>query len=399
MLSKEFFVGNRRRLRGLLGDGLIIVTANGLLQRSGDTTYEFRQDSNFFYLTGLNEPDLVLIIHGSEEFIILPKRSQTEDIFGGSINCDEIAKSSGIKRILAEKEGWLSVKKLRHSRKIVKTLFASSAKIIDTDSFYTNPARRRLLQKLKRYDFSLEDIRMDLVQLRQIKQPEEVKAIQRAIEITNQGFQSVKNLIQAGVHEYELEAEFDKIFKQNQTRHSYQPIIASEKNATTLHYIKNNAKLKSNELILFDVGAEYQNYAADISRTYVVNEMSARQNDVFQAVKTVQDQAIELLKPSLEFKSYVQRVEEIMGEELIKLGLIKESKQEEIRKYFPHAIGHSLGLDVHDVCEYKTIQEDMVLTVEPGIYIPEEGIGIRIEDDILITKNGTKNLSQQISYQ
>lgn len=401
MLTNTFFAGNRQRLRDLIpSDAVCVIAAQSLLQRSGDTTYPFRQDSNFFYLTGIDEPDVVLVMCGDEEFLILPKRSEAETIFGGEINCDEIAKISNIRSIYDQKEGWDKYNKLQQSRKTVYTVGAAPSKVLHTDSFFTNPARRNLIQKLRRLHkaIQVEDIRVQLMQLRMIKQPEEIAAIKAAIDVTKHGFDAVLRGLTEGTHERFLESIYDSEFKQRGAMHAYQPIIASGKNACMLHYIKNNQTVKSGDGVLLDVGAEVNNYSADISRTYFVGQISERKQQVYEAVVDAQQRAISLLKPGLAWKDWSLAVNQIIGEKLVALKLIQSVADQAVRQYFPHGIGHSLGLDVHDVCDYKTIQQGMVITVEPGIYIQREGIGVRIEDDVLITGSGAENLSAHIAY-
>lgn len=401
ILNSTFFIANRRRLASLLDGGLIVITANALLQKSADTAYPFKQDSNFYYLTGLNDiAEAILVINDTEEFLILPKRTQLEMIFGGENNCDEIAKKSGIEQIFSFNEGWHKFKKMQLNRKKIFTIDAMTSKITHIDSFYVNPARRQLIKKIKRLNTgaALIDIRSQLTSMRQIKQPQEVKVISKAIEVTNQSIQLAKSALKSGIKEYELEAIFDHHFKKNNYNHAFDPIISTGKNNCVLHHIKKTGIVSSGEFVLFDVGAEVANYSADISRTFSVGDISTRQKAIYDAVKNVQQYAINLLKPGLSFREYVHKVDFYMGEELIKLGLINKNSPDKIRKYFPHGIGHSLGIDAHDPCEYKTIYENMVLTVEPGIYILEEGIGVRIEDDILITKNGAMNLSEATAY-
>ncbi|MCA9301306.1 aminopeptidase P N-terminal domain-containing protein [Candidatus Saccharibacteria bacterium] len=400
MFGSKFYINNRKKLLSLLPeDALVIITANGLMQRSADTTYSFQQDSNFWYLTGVDEPDVVLVMSVNEQFLILPKRSDTEDIFSGRLNCDEIAKTAGINLIYEYSEGWARYKIMQKSRKTIHTIFAPPSKIILTDSFYTNQSRSRLVQKLRRYNnmIALEDVRGILTEMRQVKQPMEVRAIQRAIHITESAFEKVKTILSPGVAEYELEAEITRVFISQQATHAYQPIIAGGTRACTLHYIKNNQILAEDDLCLIDIGAQYAHYAADITRTLPVNgPMSKRQQLVFEAVNRVHKFATSIIKIGLPWKEYNMQIQHYMGEELIKLGLITNNTSEEVRRYFPHSVSHSLGLDVHDVCDYKIMQDGMVITVEPGIYIPEEGIGIRIEDDVLITSMGARNLSTMI---
>lgn len=402
MLRAQFFKGNRKKLLQKLGaDSLVVITAQSLMQRNSDTAYPFRQDSNFYYLTGSIEPDAVLILHAAEEFIILPKRSHAETVFGGVIDRDSIAEISGISDIYEYQEGWSRYKKLQQNRSSVYILGAPPARVTHTDSFFTNGSRRRLNQKLKR-DFPAVkqiDIRPTLLKLRQIKQAEEIEAIKHSISITAEGFKLAKNMLVDGVHGYEIEAEFIKMFRQNNAEHAYGPIIAPGNNAVDLHYMKNTARLSAGEFILMDVGAEYKGYAADITRTYRVGEVTTRHQDVYDAVRSVMEKACSLLRDGLLWRDYAVEVDAFMGQHLIKLGLIQENSRQEVHKYFGHGISHNLGLDVHDVCDYQSIEENMVITVEPGIYIPEEGIGVRIEDNILITKDGFENLSSHIAYE
>lgn len=400
MLSQSFFVHNRRQLRSLVIDEIVVITANSLVQRSGDTVHPFRQESNFFYLTGLKLPDLILVMCGDEEFIILPKRSHVEDIFGGYINCDEIAKMSGIKTILENKVGWARYKKLQQSRKKVYTLTAPSAKVTFTDAFYTNPARRALCNKLKRTSTTtLIDLRSMLVSLRQIKQPEEVRALEQAIELTGVGLQASKALIKEGINGHALKAELDYVFARAGQEHAFTPIVTSGLDTAYMHSLNYSKEIKTNEPILFDIGAEYELYSADVSRTYFYGQKTARYQSIYEAVLMVKLDVEKLVKPGITWREWALRVDELMGERLIKLGLIKRNERSEVRKYFSHAIGHSLGLDTHDMCDYQEIKKGMVITIEPGIYVPEENIGVRIEDDYLVTTSGLTNLSACIPLQ
>ena len=298
-------------------------------------------------------------------------------------------------------EGWTKLKSLQKNHKKLNTLFPPPKKIVATDSFYTNPSRRALIDKLKRINPScvFVDIRSELMQMRMIKQPEEVQAINQAIKITGNGISAAKKILSQNVFEYEALAELDYIFRKNNVSHAFSPIIASGSGACILHKFSNNSKVESNSFLLMDVGAEFSGYSADVSRTYVVGAVTQRHNDVYEAVKRVQDFAIKQIAPNISWRQWIVRVDEFMGQQLINLGLIKKNNRRNVRKYFSHGIGHSLGLDTHDVCDYDTIKENMVITAEPGIYIKEEGIGVRIEDDILVTQEGSINLSADIPYQ
>ena len=402
MLSQAFFQNNRRALKELINNELIIMTAHGLVQRSADTTYPFRQDSNFFYLTGVSQPDVILVISDTDEFLVKPKQSESEIIFGGAINDAALRDQSGIQQILSYEVGVAKIKSLLSNGMRIHSVMPPPSKVKHADNFYTNPSRRQLLAQLRRWQSGIDfiDLRIHMTKMRQTKQPEEISAIQQAIDSTAEGFIFAKLALKDGIKEYELQSIFDQQFRLRNMSHGYEPIVAGGENACTLHYIKNNSVLTKGQSVLIDAGAEYSCYSADVSRTYPIESgsISKRQEAVVAAVKMIQEQLIDYLKPGITWKQYDTLATELTNKELVKLGLIKNAADETGPSYFPHSVGHSLGLDVHDVCDYTSLQENMVITCEPGIYIPEEGIGVRIEDDILITKDGAVNLSERIPY-
>jgi len=230
--------------------------------------------------------------------------------------------------------------------------------------------------------------------------------MRQAADITINGYERVLKFLKPGVWEYELEAEFMHEFLMNRSRgFAYTPIIAAGNNANVLHYIENNDQCQDGDLVLFDVGAEYGNYTCDVTRCFPVNgKFTARQAEVYNAVLAVHDGAIALLRPGIMLDDYHKKVGELMTQELLKLGLItaedvanEDPAWPAYKKYFMHGTSHYLGLDVHDYGLWTIpVEEGMVFTVEPGIYLPEEGLGIRIEDDIVITKDGHENLTRAI---
>jgi len=405
--TADFFVGNRRRLRELVAaDAPIVVTANGLLQRNADTGFPFRQDSGFWYLTGIDTPDVVLVMHGDDEFIFLPERDAVHTIFDGTVSHDGLRAVSGVVTILTEAEGWKRLEDLIARSTQVATL-AAPDQYIEGAALYTNPARARLTNRLVSNKDRLElvDIRPQLASLRVIKQEPELRALQKAVDITVDGLIALttKESLQSNHFEYELAADLTRSFGRMNSRHGFEAIVASGERACQLHYIDNNGPLQQNQLLVLDVGAEWSNYTADITRTVAVGEPTKRQQQVFEAVCKVQDYAIDLLKPGADYMEYEKQVERFMGQVLQEIGLIAGDRQPdraEIRSYFPHATSHFLGLDAHDVGDYKQLlQPGMVITCEPGIYIAEEGIGVRIEDDILITADGNRNMSARLPRQ
>lgn len=401
LFTADFFTGNRARLRELFTDKIpIVITANGQLQRSSDTIYPFQQDTNFWYLTGINNPDIVLVMNKDEEYLILPERSEYQNIFDGQTNTETLSRRSGITDIKEHKEGWQQLKaQLSHTNRVAT--IAAPPQYVDIYGMYTNPARWVLRRSLLQENDTLEllDVREQLTDMRMIKQKPEIEAIRRSIAITAQGLNEItdsKNL-QKYTYEYEVEADLTRAFRRQGSGHAFEPIIAGGKRACTLHNIGSTGRISADELLLFDIGAEYEGYAADISRTIAINPPSKRQRQVHAAVLEVQQYAYTLLRPGVLLAEYEKQVEHFMGGKLKQLGLIRTIDTESVRKFYPHATGHHLGLDVHDADNHKRpLEPNMIITVEPGIYIPEEGIGVRIEDDVRVTEGGIEILSESL---
>lgn len=400
--SAEFFRGNREKLRELFtGTAPIVLTANGLLQRSTDTAYPFKQDGNFWYLTGVDDPNIVLVIDKNKEYLIIPELSQARVAFDGPIDTEKLTLSSGVEDILSEKEGW---KRLGARLGKVKNVAILSPQpdFIDALGLYTNPARAKLINKLKTYnsELALLDLRQHLQRLRMVKQAPELAAIQQAVDITVDSLNIVREnyLKEKYSNEFEIELDLSKGFwEKGAIGHSFEPIVATGSKGATIHPSGNTGSIDYEKSLLLDVGAEYDHYAADITRTWF-NESDKRFESIYESVLDVANYAMSILKPGVILSDYEKQVEGYMGEKLRELGLIKTIESSAVRRYFPHATSHFLGIDVHDVGDYAfPLSEGVVLTVEPGIYIPEEGIGVRIEDDILITATGCKNLSAALA--
>jgi Xaa-Pro aminopeptidase len=400
-LTSDFFANNRRRLHNEADSKLIIITANGLLQKSLDAAFPFKQDTSFWYLTGISTPDVILVITEDSEFLIVPSLNNMRKVFDGSIDVDGLQKVSGIDHVVDEKEGWSLVKKIATKNKKVATLLPAPSRLKHYD-FYTQPARRVLVTKIKRIieNLVVEDLRPLLSDMRAIKQPVEIMLIQKAIDITNQTLSAALagNKLDKFNHSYEIEAAISLGFRSRGANgHGFEPIVASGKSATILHYHEHDQKLRKGELIVVDVGSDYSFYMADISRTISYGESSARQIQVFEAVKYVQTEAFKLIKAGVLIKDFEKQVETLIGEQLIDLGVIKKLDHKEIRRYYPHSCSHSLGIDPHDVYDYsKPLKPNMVMTVEPGIYLPDEAIGVRLEDDVLIQQGQSVVMSKSL---
>lgn len=400
IFEASFFVANRERLRSLFtGTAPIIITANGLLQRNSDVNFPFRQDSSFWYLTGIEEPDVILVMDKGKEYLIVPARDEHRAAFDGTIADSDLVSRSGVETVFEEKAGWKQLGSRLKRVKHVATL-AAAAPYVQNHGLYTNPARARLIERIKSQaeDVELLDIRPHVTRMRMIKQPAEITAIQQAIDLTIDTLLAAKKKgWQKFAHEYDVEAAITARFRKHGATHAYQPIIANGINACTLHYVHNNDPITEGSLLLLDVGAEVQNYAADITRTYAVSEPTRRQKQVYAAVLEVRDFALSQLEVGTTMRTYEDAVQQFMGEKLRELGLIKSIEADSVRQYYPHATSHFLGLDVHDTADYdRPLEPNMVLTVEPGIYIPEEAIGIRIEDDVLIEETGPRVLSDRL---
>lgn len=395
--TSKFFENNRRELLRRSKAQLIVIPAHQTMQRNLDNNYPFRQESNFWYLTGINLADCILVLSATETFIIRPHRDWVEDAFDGAIDPDELTKISGIATIMPERLGWQRLGELIKKHKTIGVLRPMQRRYF---SMAMNPARAQLIAKMRRRRKGLviEDLRLPLSQMRMIKQPEELEALQKAIDITNDTLIEIFKPGWAKRYktEYELDADITAGFRRRgASGHGFTPIIANGKKTCTIHPIDNSSPLQNGNLLLLDLGAEIHNYTADVARTVCIGQkMSPRQKEVFEAVQDANNYALSLLKPGQNYMKYEKKVEEHVGKKLVELGVIKTPSRKNIRKYFPHRTSHSLGLDPHDPADYSgDLQENMVITVEPGIYIPEEGIGVRIEDDVLITKTGHKVLS------
>jgi Xaa-Pro aminopeptidase len=411
-INPELFKLNRRRfIRKMLPDSIAIFHSNDLMPRNGDTFHPFRQNSDLFYLSGLDQEETVVVLFPDcvkEEFQEIAFIKRTDEFIaiwqGEKLTKEKATAISGIQKVY-----WLD-----QMDNILNELILLSKRIYvnpnENDRFNSAVEDRNLrfakaLQK--RYPLHKYHRSQPLLKkLAMIKSPLEIELMQRAIHITGDAFKRVLEFVQPGVMEYEVEAEITHQFiKSGANGHAYEPIVASGANSCILHYVKNNQRCKEGDLLLMDFGAEYANYAADLSRTVPVSgQFTDRQRKVYDAVLTVMKGAQELLVPVTMLEDYHKEVGKMMESALLDLKLLTPSDIEKqdssypaYKKYFMHGTSHHLGLDVHDLANrYDPIQAGMVFTCEPGIYIREEGIGIRLENDILVTDVGPVDLMANI---
>jgi Xaa-Pro aminopeptidase len=401
--SADFFRQNRERLiRERPELSLFIISANASLQSSADMSYRFRQDSHFWYLTGLSIPEATLVIDvkKSQSILLVPEPNDYVSTFDRKVSLTELKKISGVDVTYWYNTGWTELeKRMKHIRRYGMTM--PHDQYIETYAMYANPARANLEKNLLRSFSASEavDIRMTLARMRQQKQPQEIQAIRQAIAITKKGLEAILTMTHSA--EYEVEAAISYAFRANGALgHGYEPIVAGAERACLLHYHENQASLQSGDALLIDTGAVYEQYTADITRMFSIGEPSERYKAVYEAVKGVAKDCATYLKPGITMRQFSDFAEQKIGEKLLLLGLISSINQQQIRQYYPHSISHFLGIDAHDAGDYdQPLSENSVITIEPGIYIPEEKLGIRLEDDYLVTATGAENLSAAISQE
>lgn len=398
-----FFITNRKRLRELVGmDGPIAIAANGIMQRNADNVFTFRQDSNFWYLTGIDKPDIILVMDDNEDYLIVPTRDPVLETFEGKLDTDEFSRVSGVENTYETEEGWERFAKTLKKAKRLATLTPPPA-YLDFFQFYTNPARSALVGKVKSYNGNLDivDVRDELASMRVVKQAPELAAIRKAVDVTVAGVQYITDHARFSgyAHEYEAEADLTRQFRLAGYGHSFDPIVANGNHTIQMHATDNNGPMSASAMTILDVGAEVSNYAADIARTVMAGEPTKRQQALYDAVCEAQDYAFSLIKPGVIHKEYEQESARFIGAKLQELGVIKDAKDmEAVRTHFPHMTSHFVGLEPHDVGDYgRAMQVGSVMVVEPGMYIFDEGLGCRLEDVVVVTEDGFEHLSKDLA--
>lgn len=396
--SADFFISHRRELAKRLDGGLLVLGAHSLMQRQNDTAYRFAQETDFWYLTGIDEPDWIVVYDGQRDYtwIVSPSLSESEKLFDGEGDRDELMVRSGADEVIPMDDFEKLLRSLARKHGTVYTSRLANSTV--AGRITENPAARRLDTILYRVFGVVLDCRADFAVLRAIKSKSEITAITEAVSITMQAFDVVRQSINDYRYEYEIDADLTYQFRKVGAEHAYDPIVAGGRRACTLHYIANDRSIRKNTAVLIDAGAKKDYYCADITRTYVRGDTTKRYRQVHESLQKAHEQIVAMIEPHLPVADYLRRVDEIMVSSLTEIGLLNSVNDTRYRQYFPHAVSHALGLDVHDsLGGARTFKSGMVFTVEPGIYIPEENIGIRIEDNVLVTSNGHKNLSAALS--
>ena len=410
-IKNKLFVQNRKRLAGLMAPkSLAVLNANDVLPTNADGSLPMQPNADLFYLSGIEQEESVLLLYPvaaeekHREILFLRQPSEHLQIWEGYKHSKADAqKISGIKNVQ-----WLSE---------FPGIFRSL--MFEAESAYlnSNEHKRATVKVETRDDRFIRDCRHDfplhnfhrlallLHELRVVKAEPELELLKEAVDITAKGFRRTLRFVKPGVTEYEVEAEWAREFIRRRGKFAYTPIVAAGKNNCVLHYLQNDQVCKKGQLLLMDVGACYANYNADLTRTIPVSgKFSRRQKQVYNAVLRVLRASIDGATVGKLHRDWTKESQANMNEELLKLGLLKPSQVKKqdpdnpaCRKYFMHGLGHPLGLDVHDVGDANApFAPGTVLTVEPGIYLPDEGFGIRLEDDIVVTKDGPINLMAKI---
>lgn len=402
-IDSSLFIRNRQKITSKLKkDSLVILVSNDEMPRSGDQFFPFRQNPSLFYLTGIDQEETMLVLcpnhplNSMREILFLKKTNEHIAIWNGhKYTKEEGTTISGITNVKWNDEFWNVVRELMIYSKNTYLNLPENARfatpVITQEKRFADTLMNEFpLHKYRRFAPIIDSIRV-------VKDIIEIELMKKACKITASAFQKAVSVIKPGAMEYEVEAEIiAEITRKGGNGHSFSPIVAGGKNTCVLHYIENDKELKDGDLVLMDFGAEYAHYAGDLSRTVPVNgKFSSRQKEVYQACLNVYTEAKKMFIPGNTINKLHAEVCQVMEKELIKIGLFTQTDVDNqnpenplYKKYFMHGTSHFIGIDVHDVgTKDMPFQKGMVLSCEPGIYIPEENIGIRIETDMLVDIN------------
>lgn len=389
----DFFSNNRKNVLKEMDDNSCMILYSGNPQFwSGDMFYKFSVDKNFYYLTGLEEDNYILFLEKRNNIskieIFIDKKDEKYEKFNGvSKSKDNIYNKTHISNI-----SFISEFNINNIIKEYEKIY------MQVDKFYYKYTVD-LLSKIKKINNNIKLVNVNeiIYKQRAIKQEYEIDNIKKAINITNNAIRHILKNVRPNIYEYQIEALYDYAIKNQGVKElAFESIVAGGKNGTVLHYCDNDQVVKDNELVLLDLGVKYNNYCSDISRTIPVSgKYTKRQKDIYSIVLDAQKESIKFAKPEMSFGELNSFTKHKLACGCKSIGLIEN--EYEIEKYYFHSVSHQLGIDAHDLLRKNSIiQEGMVITIEPGLYIPEESIGIRIEDDILIKKYINENLSYMI---
>jgi len=400
-MENSLFQNRREKLLERIKDDSIVILFSGeKIYRSADQEYPFSVNRNFYYLTGIDKPNIAYLAYKRdgkvvENIFVERIDEQMEKWVGKKMRPNEAKEISGVKVAKFEYEFESMIESIMINFKFKRVYLDLERRRFDESNSKSNRFAAKLADGYKQLD--IVDSYFLVAKMRMVKDAVEIDKIKKAIDITKDGVESLMSHSKADIREDQLEAYFDFELKtKGATGHAFKTIAAAGQNATILHYEDNNTVMKDGDLILFDLGAEYEYYCADISRTFPVNgKFTDRQKEIYNIVLKAQLETIKAIKPGKTTTEINEVTKSVLTKECKRIGLIKEDA--ELFNYYFHGVSHSLGLDTHDVGERSAkLKAGAVITVEPGLYIPEENIGIRIEDDVVLTKDGCENLSSDI---
>jgi Xaa-Pro aminopeptidase len=412
-IDSKLFTKNRAKfVAQMIPNSIAVFNSNDIFSTGADSTLPFHQHRNIFYLSGVDQEESILVLFPDaknqkhKEILFLKETNDHIAIWeGAKLNKIQATETSGVQTVYWLDEFESVFEQLMSEAKTVyfnnNNHYRQAVEMETREDRFIKTVKQKFPNHKIEHNFPIMEV------LRGVKEQEEIALIQNACDITEKGFKRVLGFVKPGVMEYEIEAEYAHEFLKNRSKgFAYTPIIGSGYNACVLHYIENNQICKAGDMLLMDVGAEYANYSSDMTRTIPVSgRFTARQKAVYQAVLNVKNEATKMLLPGTLWEEYHVEVGKLMTSELLGLGLIDRAdvqnenpERPAYKKYFMHGTSHHMGLDTHDFGPLKTpMKANMVFTVEPGIYIPEEKMGIRLEDDVVIQPKGTPiNLMKNI---
>lgn len=393
-MIRELTTSRRERLMNSLAENEAVIVFAALAGK----LEKFKQENNFLYLTGVKAPGAIYMAikrgNAGLEYLFIQRGIPEREVWEGKkLTRNEASASSGITNVLYLDEFNANLAMFAPMMSVVYANLGEN----DLERPLSYPMHRLLPLRERFPQIVLRDLSAVITPLRKVKDAWEVAQLQKAIDVTGQGIRDVWDKSYVGMNEFEIEAIIFYRMQRSGLKHwGFAPIVGAGINAATLHYDKNECEVKDGDLVLMDVGADHLNYSADITRCFPINgKFSPRQAAVYNSVLSVNKAIIDLIRPGVKLSFLQMRSRELLAEEMIKLGLITHPN--EVTKYYMHGIGHFLGMDTHDVGGREaTLEVGNIVTVEPGIYIPEENLGVRIEDDILVTDSGNQNLSSAI---
>lgn len=397
-----FYEHNRKKFIERMDDRSVAILFSGEAPwKSADARYEYTPNKHFYYLTGIDRPNMALLITkwgtDVQEHLYIEFADPTLEKWEGKrLTKEQATEISGLKKVhyIEHLDGTFAN---LMARNFFENIYLDLERRQLEGEYTKGQSFGRLVQE-KYPSLTMQNAHPIISELRMYKEPHEIEQLKQAIAITNKGIQAMMSNARPGMKEYELEAHYDYVLKSHGVRErAFETIIAGGQRATVLHYVENDAVVEDNSLVLIDLGAKYGHYSADISRTFPINgTFTERQKDLYNLVLKAELETIAAIKPGVAFTTLNEITKRVLTEGARELGLLKEG--EDISKYYYHGVSHFLGLDTHDVGNYRdlVLQPGMVLTVEPGLYVEGEGIGIRIEDDVLVTEEGHEVLSPEI---